>query len=85
MDFKVVSRLEDLAFESSFKDIMTTLKLCHRPRGKRVVPHSSFLKLALTSENLRAFIRGQLNYHLVGIMSEKIRYNNCFSHDTDLL
>ncbi len=80
---QVVPKLEDLAFEVSYQEILSNLILCydHRPEGKRLswLPFSSVLnaKPAITSEKMRCLVRARLNQHLVGVMSEKIRYMFC--------
>lgn len=74
-----VPSLENLAFEMSYKEIMSNLILCyeHRPEGKRVtwLPFSSIVSTSeiLSSENIRRLVRGRLNQHLVGTMGEKVR------------
>ena len=73
MDDKIVPSLQDLAFEVSFKEIMSTLILCyeHRPKGKRLsclASPSAFSKSFLTSEKLLNFVRSRLDYHLVGLV-----------------
>ena len=78
MDDKIVPSLQDLAFEVSFKEIMSTLILCyeHRPEGKRLsclASPSAFSKSFLTSEKLLNFVRSRLDYHLVGLVGVQVR------------
>jgi len=74
-----VPSLEDLAFEMSYKEIMSNLILCyeHRPEGKRFqwLPFSSIVSTSeiLSSENVRRLVRNRLNQHLVGTLGEKVR------------
>ena len=79
MDTKsFVPRLEHLAYTASFKEILSNLALCHdhHPSNEQeIVNYSSFLSTMATSEKLITFVRNRLDYHLVGIMSDKIRYN----------
>lgn len=80
MDSKLVSSLEDLAFEASFKDIVASLILCyeHRPEANRLsclANPSTVSKCFLTSEKLRILVRSQLAHFLEGTMSQKVRYS----------
>lgn len=74
----VIPSLESLAFEVSFRDILSTLILCyeHRPEVKRFpfLASSSFSNLFLTSDKLRSFVRGCLDRHLRGVVSVQVRY-----------
>jgi len=78
MDTKsFVPRLEHLAYTASFKEILSNLALCHdhRPSNEQetVNYNSSFLSTMATSEKLTNFVRNRLDYHLVGLMSDKMR------------
>lgn len=75
-----IKSLEDLAFEASYKMIVNTLLLSpdHRPVGQEIPWLRSSLLTSFepfsTSENICSLVRSQLDYHLVGTMSETIRY-----------
>ncbi len=77
-----VPRLEDLACHASYCEIIGNLLMCHehRPEGKKLamVTFSSFLSTNpfLTSKNMMKLVRARLDQHLVGLMSEQIRYNH---------
>ena len=62
---KHVPRLEDLAFEASYRDIMNTLIACndHCPKG------------SFASQKEVQFVKNHLNQYLAVKMSEKLRYN----------
>ncbi len=86
MDSEIIPSLEDLAFETSYKDIISNLILCydHRPRGKRLfwLRFSSIIQasnLDLTSDTIRGLVRRRLDHHLIGTMSEKIRSSKLYS------
>ena len=80
MEKFIVPRLDHFAFKVSFKEILSNLVLCqgHRPIEKQMetVSYSSFLSTiqSLTSENLINFVRKRLDYFLVGLMNDEIRY-----------
>ncbi len=77
----VVHRLEHLAFSVSFKEILVNLALGqdHRPEKNQleIAKFGSLLppefRHSLTSENIINFVRIRLDYHLKGMMSDKIR------------
>jgi len=80
-ELQIVSRLEDLAFDASYNEIIgNLLYLCreHRPENKKLemVTYSSFLSRIpfITSQNMIQLIRNQLGQNLLGLMGEKIRY-----------
>ena len=80
-----VPRLEHLAFEKSFKEIVSNLILCpeHRPEGKRFdwASSSSFLSTnpLCSSQNMINFVKGHLDQILIGTMNDEIRYYlQCF-------
>jgi len=62
MDKSTVPRLEQIAFQASFKEILSNLVLCpdHCPKD-----------MQLDTVN---FVRKRLEYYLVGEMNDKIRY-----------
>ena len=78
-------RLEDLAFEVAYQEIISNLLLCpdhvsHKANTIESFCHrvsrSSFLSLNLpkvTSKSIREFVRDRLNLFLVGTMSDTIR------------
>jgi len=76
----VIPKLEDLAFEVSFKEILGNLILCHEylPERKKLpwLPFSSFLtSIPLpSSEDMLSLVKARLDHFLVGTMSDKIRY-----------
>ncbi len=77
----LIPRLEELAFEVSYKEILANLLLGHdhRPEGKKLdfAKYSSLLSTYLpftTSEEIRNVVRGCLFQHLIGTMSDKNRY-----------
>ena len=80
MQAAILPSLEDLAFEMSYKEIMSNLILCyeHRPQGKRLpwLPFSSFLATSpfFSSQTAISLVRRKLDHYLVGTMSDKIRY-----------
>ena len=75
-----VASLEELAFQVSYKEILSNLILCHdhRPRGKQFnwLPYSSLLlkNPQRSSEQVRDFVRRRLDYYLAGTMGDTIRY-----------
>lgn len=79
-ELQIVSRLEDLAFDASYNEIIGNLLLCreHRPENKKLemVTYSSFLSRIpfIISQNMIQLIRNQLGQNLLGLMGEKIRY-----------
>lgn len=82
MEKFIVPRLDHFAFKVSFKEILSNLVLCqdHRPNEKQMetVSYSTFLSTIqslLTSENLINFVRKRLDYFLVGLMNDEIRYS----------
>jgi len=86
MDKFFIPRLEEMAFEASYKMIMSTLLLCpdHHPVGQEIpwlTLLTSFRPFS-TSENVCSLVRSLLDYHLVGTMSDKIRYFIHFYHGT---
>jgi len=74
-----VPLLEDLAFEVSYKDVLSNLLLCHdhRPEGKKLdwASFSSFLSTfpSFNGERMRLLIRACLDEYAYGIMGDKIR------------
>ncbi len=83
MDEEKVSNpasLEDLAFEASFKEILSNLVLCpdHRPKEKKLkwLAFSSLLSTIpyFKSEQLITIVRSRLDKYLVGTMGDKIRF-----------
>ena len=77
MDAPEIPSLEDLAFEVSFKDILSTLRLCyeHRPEVKQLswLNPSAFSNLFLTSDKLRRFVRNRLDHHLKALVGVQTR------------
>ena len=85
-----VPLLEDLAFEVSFKELISNLVMCrdHRPENtsesyyKAMDWVSSFSILSnhpfMSSENVLKFVKQRLNKYLVGVMGIKIRYKLLF-------
>jgi len=77
---KKVASLEDLAFSASYREIVGNLLLCqdHPTKDWRLgwLNRSSVLSMfpLLNSQYLLKFIKQKLEYYLVGIMGEKIRY-----------
>jgi len=80
----VVPRLEHLAFTVSFEEILGNLALCqdHCPKKMqqmvcKIAKYASRLspeiRHSFTSEDLITFVRNRLDYHLVGLMGDKIR------------
>jgi len=76
----VIQRLEDKAFEVSFRNIMANLLICrsHRPESKQL-PYWNYPSLIssnplYSSENIIKSIRDSLDYHLVGVMNDETRY-----------
>lgn len=74
-----VPRLEKLAFEASFTDLISNILLCrsHRPEQKQL-PLASIPSLitnnpVLKSENIITLVRTYLNHYLTGTMNDKIR------------
>ena len=80
----IVPRLEELAFQVSYKEVIGNLILCpeNRPESKRLdwATFSSFLTTipTLTFSNIRDLVRGRLDQHLVGIVSDTVRYVHLF-------
>jgi len=80
MDKFTVPRLEQIAFQASFKEILSNLVLCpdHCPKDMQLdtVAFSSRLSTCplFTSQSLINFVRKRLEYYLVGEMNDKIRY-----------
>lgn len=88
-----VSRLEEIAFMASYREILGNLLLCpdHRPEDRRNMnTYSSLISLNpfFTSPNILHFVRSRLNQHLIGTMNDDIRkrlvheYNQNF-YDSD--
>lgn len=84
MNKLVVPRLERLAFEKAYKELLGTLILCreHRPQWKQhdLVEDSSLIPMLLrpyflTSEKVITFVKNHLAQTLVGVMNDKIRYD----------
>jgi len=84
-----VPLLEDLAFEVSFKEMISHLVMCrdHRPKNTSEsykamdwVSYSSVLSnhAFMSSENVLKFVKQRLNKYLVGVMGIKIRYKLLF-------
>jgi len=81
MERLVIPRLEKLAFEASYKELLSNLLLCreHRPEEKQVelVAFSSIISACtfLKSENVIAFVRNRLNHYLLPgtTMNDKMR------------
>ncbi len=79
MDRFVIPRLEKLAFEVSYKELLSNLLLCreHRPEERQVelVAFSSLISACsfLKSENVITFVRNRLNRYLLGFMNDKMR------------
>ena len=77
--FKKVPTLLDLAFDVSFKELLSNLVLCndHRPEDKQLVwaRYSSFLSTMpyLNGQAMRYLVRSRLDQYLVGMMSDTIR------------
>ena len=75
-----VRNLEELSFDVSYNEILCNLLLCsgHRPNDKKLfwATFSSYVSMNsfLTSQNMVKFVRYRLNYHLIGIMGDVIRY-----------
>lgn len=83
MEKFLVPRLEHLAFEVSFEEILSNLALCQDhhidEEKKKTVKFASFLspiRHTFTSEKLISFVRNHLDYYLYGEseMSDKMRY-----------
>lgn len=84
-----IPRLEDLAFEASFKDIMDHLTVCNDHhqmdtftgevfnKKLNLASSSSILETnsVLTSQKVVQFVKNHLNQYLAVTMSEKLRYN----------
>jgi len=73
-------RLEHLAFEVSYKEILSNLILCHdhHPKEKKLkwLPFSSLLSTIpyLESEQLITILRSRLDKYLLGTMGDETRY-----------
>lgn len=73
-----VSRLEQIAFMASYREILSNLLLCsdHRPEERRHMnTYSSLISLNtfLNSCNILKFVRSRLNHYLIGTMNDDIR------------
>lgn len=72
--FKKVPTLLDLAFDVSFKELLSNLVLCkdHRPAEKQLIwaRYSSFLSTMsfLNGQAMRHLVRRRLDQYLVGII-----------------
>ena len=80
MNKLVVPRLERLAFEQAFNELLGNLLLCreHHPKKKQLdfVFDSSLVAMLLpflTSENVITYVKNQLAQNLVGVINDKIR------------
>ena len=75
-----VASLEELAFQVSYKEMLSNLILCHNhwPKGKRLnwLTYSSLLRKnqQMNSEQVRDYVRRRLDFYLVGTMGDKVRY-----------
>lgn len=70
--FKVVPKLEALALATAYKAILDDLSHCYGlgPTGKRIYRQSP------ESEDIRDRVRNRLDQTLVGLVSDRFRYNS---------
>ena len=77
---KAVQRLEDLASNACYTEIVSNLILCHehRPQERQLnwLPFSSVLSTIpyMKSKPVLAFVKSRLDRYLVGTMGDQLRY-----------
>lgn len=78
MGYYVVPSLKSLAFMVSYKDMFTNLALCRDYEGKEnhedEVSNPESPPFYASLDGTISYIRARLSQHLVGVMSDEIRY-----------